>query len=541
MTYAVAHALDPAQAVEQVEIQLGHLCNNRCVFCASGFMTNLKVVGQEDAHPALAQLEDARRRGARKVTFVGGEPTLQREFPRIVQRARELGYAEIVVFTNGVRTQQREYLEQLCAGGPLTFRVSIQGGDQATHDRVTGRAGAFQRIVDGLSLMNELGQRITVNACLNALSYQSVGGYVELARRFGVSQVHLDQINPLEIGNRPPGYLGTILARYSEQAPHLARMLGGFSRALGPEFDVNLGNIPFCVMPEWAHRIHHAGEHTMVVSANLGGLAPAGHDKYERKTEHKTKPASCRQCAFDPVCTGLFDEYAERFGTGELVPVPVERLRRQRNAAALFTLLEAPALERLSRAEPPSPFTLGSARWKPGERAARFVYERRDGGGITLAVRHPSAPGAPVAVSPTVALYVESDALDADSAALVRWAFQQLDDGDGTAPADAEMRRRLAWGVTSREHLMRLCAALSAPDGVPGHRVIVDRRAPDGESAALMLEGPEGAEVQLRLETEAPYRTPRVRARVSSSVRGGAEHAARAVMRALRVTLAGAH
>ncbi len=527
--------------VEQVELQLGHLCNNRCVFCSSGLITSFKLAGQEDIHPALHQLESARERGARKVTFVGGEPTLQRDFPRILQHARDLGYEEIVVFTNGVRTQQRDYFEQLCAGGPLTFRVSIQGGDESAHDRVTGRPGAFQRILDGLALMNDLGQKITVNACLNVLSYESVAGYPGLARRYGVSQVHLDQINPLEIGNRPPGYLGTILVRYSEQAPHLARMLDEFERQLGVDYDVNLGNIPFCVMPEWAHRVHHAGEQTMVVSANLGGLAPAGHDKYERKTERKMKPDGCRQCAFDPICSGVFVEYAEKFGTDEFVPVPVERLRRQRNAPALFTLAEMAGLQRLSRAGPPSGYRLSSSTWRPGEPEARFVYERATGGDVSVIARHAAAPGAPVALSGRIALFVEAADVDESVAALARWALAELVDDDDPVrvePELGEMRRRLAWGGQSRAQLALLCDALRPTTGLGAFRVVEQRRGRDGESAVLLLDGPGEQRIGLRLETEPAFSTPRVRARLSAAARGIDGATASAVLQALRASMA---
>lgn len=527
--------------VEQVEIQLGHLCNNRCVFCSSGFITSLKLAGQEDIRSALAQLDEARRRGALRVTFVGGEPTLQRDFPRIVQHARDLGYEEIIVFTNGVRTQQRAYIEELCAGGPLTFRVSIQGGNEATHDRVTGRPGAFQRILDGLALMNDLGQRITVNACLNVLSYASVTGYPEIARRYNVRQVHLDQINPLEIGNRPPGYLDTILAKYSEQAPYLARMLDEFERELGPDFDVNLGNIPFCVMPEWGHRIHHAGEQTMVVSANLGGLAPSGHDKYERKTEHKLKPASCGSCAFDPVCTGVFVEYAAKFGTEELVAVPLERLRRQRNAPRLFTLLEAAGLDRLSRAEPPSGYTLVHAAFRPADPEARFRYSCEGGDEVTLVVRHGKSAGAPIALSGRFAVFVVGAELDERVLGLVRWAFDELvEAGDPVLvePNLEEARRRWTWGAQSREHLARLCDALPPGRSLDGFRVIATHRSHDGEQATLLLDGPDAARVRLGLATEPPYRSPRVRARLATSACGEDQRrAARHVMQALRASL----
>ena len=64
----------------QVEIQLGHLCNNRCVFCVSGQLTAQGRARPLPTAPALAALDAAAARGARTVTFLGGEPTLQASF-----------------------------------------------------------------------------------------------------------------------------------------------------------------------------------------------------------------------------------------------------------------------------------------------------------------------------------------------------------------------------------------------------------------------------------------------------------------------------
>ncbi|MCC6558740.1 MAG: radical SAM protein [Polyangiaceae bacterium] len=520
--------------VEQVEIQLGHLCNNRCAFCASGHITALGKVGQEDSTPALAHLADARARGARRVTFVGGEPTLQRDFPRILARARELGFEEIVLFTNGVRVQQREYFAELLRGGPLRFRVSIQGGDAETHDRVVGRQGAFQRILDGLELMRAHGQEITVNACLNALSYASVGGYPALARRYGVRQLHLDQVNPREIGDRPPGYLGPILARCSAQAPHLARMLDAFERELGADYDVNVGNVPFCVMPEWAHHIHHAGDPTLVVPANEDGMAEAGYDKYERKAGGKLKLPGCASCAFDPVCTGVFDEYADRFGTGELVPVPLERLARQRNAPRLFTLVARDRLARLRAAGAPPGFEPLEAEVSARDAQAWFRYRGPSGHEIAISVRHRDAPGTPLARGEMAALHWEGRGPAEEDLPLVGWMWEQLGERGGPALQASEARRRVAFAAAARASLARIVERLTASGEARDPRWSRDR-----DSASVAIRAGEEGDLRVRFLTQPAFERAPVRAVLPRPGGAGAgEPALARVVGAVRSALA---
>ncbi len=65
------------EPTRQVEIQLGHMCNNRCVFCVSGQRTEMGEAGPLDASPALRAIEDAFASGHPKTTLLGGEPRRQ--------------------------------------------------------------------------------------------------------------------------------------------------------------------------------------------------------------------------------------------------------------------------------------------------------------------------------------------------------------------------------------------------------------------------------------------------------------------------------
>ena len=82
------------------ELQLGHLCNDRCVFCVSGLLTSrgkAPLLPVEDLYRAL---EGAAAAGYRRVTLLGGEPTIQPHFLDVVRRAVALGLS-VVIFSNG--------------------------------------------------------------------------------------------------------------------------------------------------------------------------------------------------------------------------------------------------------------------------------------------------------------------------------------------------------------------------------------------------------------------------------------------------------
>ena len=69
------------------EIQLGHLCNNRCVFCSSGQLTAMKIARPVPLEPIVEALEEARAAGATHLTFLGGEPTIHKRFLEALAKA----------------------------------------------------------------------------------------------------------------------------------------------------------------------------------------------------------------------------------------------------------------------------------------------------------------------------------------------------------------------------------------------------------------------------------------------------------------------
>ncbi len=309
----------PAEAAELVEIQLGHMCNNRCVFCSSGQATEMGQALPMALAPVLGALERAKKQRARKVTFLGGEPTLQRAFLPALRRATDLGFEEIEIFTNGVKAARRSFVDEVAAIGTFSWRFSIQGGNRAAHDDAVVKPGAFLRICRAMDNVRAHGHRITANACINELSYRSLPDYVALVQRYGIEQLHIDVVRPSSAGQRTDAYLGVVMPRHVEMAPYFDAMLAAFE-AWDPSFDVNVGNFPYCLLPQWSHRIHHGGMETLTLAADLDNDLTE-KDKYEAQHSDKVHGPRCRACAFERQCSGVFDAYVRIHGTDELRPV----------------------------------------------------------------------------------------------------------------------------------------------------------------------------------------------------------------------------
>lgn len=343
----------------QFEIQLGHLCNNRCVFCISGRLTSQGDAPLLDADMLARRIAEAHADGHRKITFLGGEPTIQPFFLDLVRHAVALGFEDVVVFSNGSRLWSSALVDEVLAtGGRFEFRFSFQGATKEAHERTTRRQGSFDQLLASVEAVRARGQRVTINTCVVTTNFASLDRFAELLVPRGVRQLHVDMLNPYDVGVMPADELTSIMPRLSDLAGPIERMV----RAFPADFDVNVGNLPQCIAPSIASVIHHGGEPTRTVTADDFGVESLqlARDKYAAKQARKVKPDRCRSCVFDDRCGGVFEAYAERFGLDELQPITDERLAARSDQS--FDALRPTVAARLARLRARAPF--GSLRWR---------------------------------------------------------------------------------------------------------------------------------------------------------------------------------
>lgn len=342
-----------AQPQRQVEVQLGHLCNNRCVFCVSGQLSEQGRAPQLAVAPILAELRQARAAGAQRITLLGGEPTIQRSFGEVLAEAVRLDFDEVVIFTNGVMTPRDSFRQRVLAAlqglGPqwrrrVLWRFSLQGGDETSHDATTLNPGAWRRIQDSLGVLQDLGARLSGNMCVVESNYRSIEHLAEVCGRYGLENLHLDMVRPRDAGDRSDAELQAMMPRYTAMAPYFLALSRRVDARLGPGWDLNFGNVPYCTALAVAHRIHHDGQDTVTVAADGQGNTQQGFDKYLDKRSDKSKPPGCAGCVFAASCSGVFDKYRQFYGDGEFVAVTAEALWAIDSAGHHFARLAADAL-----------------------------------------------------------------------------------------------------------------------------------------------------------------------------------------------------
>ena len=288
----------------------------------------------------------------------------------------------------------------------------------------------FVCILHGLGELQRRGQLVTANMCVNERSYRSLPEYPELLAQYGVRQLHVDIVRPESTGERDQEYLREIMPRYSDMAPYYDEMLARFEQ-WDPDFDVNVGNLPYCILPKWGSRIHHGGQETVTKSADAAGLEDA-MNKYEWHGSLRTYLPGCDDCVFRSRCTGIFRVYLELHGGDEFKPVSREALLALDPERRNFVLLVEPHLRALraalaARNIPPSWRTERESS-EDRRRRVEIAFVHDAGARARFVLTAPGRGRAPMITCDAYDVDVEVDAgvPEDDFATLLKWVHARL-------------------------------------------------------------------------------------------------------------------
>ncbi len=164
-------------------------CQCNCVHCFSA------VKGRDNSHEMSTEelkkaIDQFKALGALLVIFSGGEPLLREDIFDLVAHAHGIGLLTRIS-TNGFLLT-RERVAELKQAGLNQCGVSIDDADPATHDRLRGLPGCFERAVQGLRYLNEyrINSKILVYAARRNVA-EGLERIIDLGRRLHVFSVYI--------------------------------------------------------------------------------------------------------------------------------------------------------------------------------------------------------------------------------------------------------------------------------------------------------------------------------------------------------------
>lgn len=289
-----------------VDVMIGYACNVQCDYCS---VTDQMRKENMATAPVMAALADARRRGATKVAFGGGEPTIRRSLLPLVRWCRDRGYRSIKIPSNGLMYSYRPYAEEACDAGITDFHLSLMAHTDALYAHIMGKPDAFALVTQGVRNLVELGQAPIGDLIIKHDTWMHLADIVEHWAGLGVRTFNLWLVS---LSDRNRDNLASL--------PMVSEMRAGIEAAFerGKQLGVSVRSrhIPRCMLPGYEDHVVDLRDDKVLVVTPRATFA-----LWESRISPNTYAERCNGCRYQHgSCLGLRHDYLERWGDAELRP-----------------------------------------------------------------------------------------------------------------------------------------------------------------------------------------------------------------------------
>jgi cyclic pyranopterin phosphate synthase len=289
--------------VALLDVILGYDCNLWCDYCTITTEMRRRAL---TSGAVVRALREGRADGFERVSFTGGEPTIRGDLLGLVRTAREVGFGDVKVQSNGLMFAEARNVERLVEAGANRIHVSIHTHDGEGYDALVQREGSYPLMVRGLENAVAHAPHVVADVILKNGTWEKLGSAIEWVHARGVREVHLWFVS-LTDGNRENV---ASMPRMTEVVPAM-REAFAWARAHG--MDLRSLHVPRCLLGDDAtHAWDPGAERVRVVTPD------ATFELRQSKLAGQRYVAACEGCGFRAVCHGVREDYLERYGDAEI-------------------------------------------------------------------------------------------------------------------------------------------------------------------------------------------------------------------------------
>lgn len=289
-----------------LDVILGYDCNLACDYCTISPEMRPRELSTS---AVLGALKNGRADGFDAVSFTGGEPTLRKDLLGLVQAAKQLGYVDLKVQTNGLVLAQAANLDRLIAAGLTRLHVSIHTHLAEPYERLVRREGTFALMEQAVVQATRRPITFVADAIIDTDTWRSLPDAIDWLADRGVREVHLWYVS-LTDGNRDNV---ASLPRMSEVMP---TVLEAMSRGRARGVSVKSLHVPRCLLGAFtAHAYDPGADRVRVVSPD------SVFDLKDSRLAGRVHVPACESCSVRAICPGIRPDYLERFGDEEFQPI----------------------------------------------------------------------------------------------------------------------------------------------------------------------------------------------------------------------------
>ncbi|MBW1809359.1 MAG: radical SAM protein [Deltaproteobacteria bacterium] len=249
--------LEPVEKRKRATVKLASKCNTNCFFCNTEGILTSKFQFFDDLEQITQLLERSFDNGCNVVSFDGGEPTMSPILKDLVQCARNLGFTDIGMVTNGIRLADEQYLKDLHQAGLNVVSFSMHAPDSDISHQIYGRDQTDAQL-KALGNIKKLGQglALTLQVVLVAQNIGTLKQLLDLFVTHNPGEVILIYCIP------PDNWRRRIKEAFLPDLDDssIMNVIKQF-RQKHPKISLSLRNFPFCKVPVelWENIQGHQG------------------------------------------------------------------------------------------------------------------------------------------------------------------------------------------------------------------------------------------------------------------------------------------
>ncbi len=306
-----------------LELHTNLECNNNCVFCSlrkihkKASKKGLNNINKKNIYNLLKE----KRKICNSVTFLGGEPTIIKDFLNFVKFAKNKNYY-VSAATNGRMLSNMIFCKKLIDTKIDNLIISIHGQNEAIGDCLANCPGSFSQTIRGMDNLKRLNKTFSTNTVINKINYKDLSKIIIFLKKYSPEKIRLTFPDPRGVPrNYPSKEYGAIknfyqiIPTYKEVFPYLITAL-----KLGKKLKLNVEttDIPFCIMGKYKEYMEETQytRNGIIITHVLKDIKIAkGH------INDKSKIKKCKLCEYENVCEGIWKEYLKKYGDEEFFPI----------------------------------------------------------------------------------------------------------------------------------------------------------------------------------------------------------------------------
>lgn len=182
--------------LEDLRITLTHVCNFSCFFCHMEGEGDIYINGLTPEEIQLVA-EASKGYGVKYVKLTGGEPTLRKDLPEIIQNLKVLDL-EVSMTTNGFLLSKLAH--KLKEAGLDRVNVSLHTLNREKFKKITGIDG-LDKVIEGIKeAINANLRPLKINFVVTKININEAFEIIKFAENIGVDEVHLIELHPIGLG-----------------------------------------------------------------------------------------------------------------------------------------------------------------------------------------------------------------------------------------------------------------------------------------------------------------------------------------------------